>query len=78
MEPRLRGVVFGHIHQASQQLFDGRPLLGSPSTCFQFLPDADEFALDDRPPGYRWLKLYDDGSIATGAEWIQPRPVEQS
>ncbi len=71
MEPRLRGVVFGHIHQTSNRLFDGRPLLGTPSTCFQFLPGAEEFALDDRPPGYRWLKLFDDGSLATGVEWLE-------
>ena len=59
--------VFGHIHQP----FEGRggngstPLFGTPSTCFQFAQDTASFALDDAKPGYRWLRLADDGTVAT-------------
>ena len=58
--------AFGHIHQP----FEGRgtggiPLMGTPSTCFQFAQNTASFALDDAKPGYRWLRLADDGTVAT-------------
>lgn len=61
----LRGVIFGHAHQLVDQTHRGLPLLGCPSTCFQFLPQSPKFALDDRSPGYRVLELCDDGSLST-------------
>ncbi len=63
--PQVRGVVFGHVHQG----FEGRHgpvrLLASPSSCIQFKPGCDTFALDDAGPGYRCLQLYPDGRIET-------------
>ena len=56
---RLRGVVFGHAHQAVEEVCGGVPVLGVPSTCFQFLPQSERFSLDDQAPGYRWLFLDD-------------------
>jgi Icc protein len=44
--------------------------LSTPSTCAQFLPGNEFFALDDRPPGMRWLELYADGSIETEVAWV--------
>lgn len=64
--PQVRGVVFGHIHQAFEAVRGGVRFLGCPSTCAQFLPGAAESALDDRPPGYRWLRLAPDGGLTTG------------
>jgi Icc protein len=43
----------------------GVRLLGVPSTCAQFLPHSEQFAIDPAPPGYRSLTLRADGSIAT-------------
>ena len=40
-------------------------VLTTPSTCFQFKPQTESFSLDDQSPGYRWINLYDDGSIKT-------------
>ena len=68
---RLRGVVFGHAHQIVEDRVAGVPVWGAPSTCFQFLPESDKFSLDTRPPGYRWLRLADDGSIATEVERVR-------
>ena len=45
-------------------------MMGTPSTCMQFEPDAEEFNVDSRPPAYRWLELGDDGSLKTGIEWV--------
>ena len=60
----VRGYVFGHIHQEVEA--DGAvPMFGTPSTCFQFADDSPNFGIDTRKPGYRWLTLERDGSIAT-------------
>ena len=38
--------------------------------CFQFVPGRDDFAIDERPPGYRWLHLYPVGRIDTRVVWV--------
>jgi Icc protein len=63
--PQVRGVLWGHIHQDFTAERKGVRLIGSPSTCIQFRPNSREFALDDRPPGYRHLRLERDGGIVT-------------
>lgn len=68
--PQVRIVLFGHIHQEFQGHHAHMQLLGSPSTCVQFAVASEEFAVDDRPAGYRWLKLYADGSFETAIEWV--------
>lgn len=64
--PQAKAVLWGHIHQAFDQLHEGLRLLASPSTCIQFAPGSEDFRLDDLAPGYRWLRLYDDGRLETG------------
>jgi Icc protein len=66
----VRCVVAGHVHQASDISRNGVRFLTTPSTCFQFLPAADNFAVDTRPPGYRWLDLMADGTIVTEVVWV--------
>jgi Icc protein len=68
---RLRGIVWGHVHQASDRERRGVRLLSTPSTCAQFRPESDRFALDTRPPGYRWIDLHTDGSIDTTVVWVE-------
>jgi len=63
---RVRGILCGHVHQAiDRPAVNGLRVLASPSTCFQFLPGSDAFAVDDSQPGYRHLRLHDDGTIET-------------
>jgi Icc protein len=64
--PQVRGVLWGHIHQAFNGRHGAIRLMGSPSTCVQFLPGSPVFALDSVTPGLRWLDLYPDGRIETG------------
>ncbi|MCO5763393.1 MAG: 3',5'-cyclic-AMP phosphodiesterase [Gammaproteobacteria bacterium] len=75
---QVRGVLFGHIHQAYDGERRGVALLGAPSTCIQFLPGSLDFALDTATPGYRWLELHPDGGIETGIERITdyPEPLD--
>ena len=67
-QPQVRGLVFGHIHQDFRAERNGVALLGAPSTCIQFRPGSQDFALDAATPGYRWLELHPDGRIDTGIE----------
>ncbi len=66
----VRGVVWGHVHQEYDNIRNGVRFMSSPSTCAQFKPHSDDFAMDERPPGFRWLKLAADGSIDSGVEWM--------
>lgn len=70
--PQVRGVIAGHVHQASDLARGGVRYLTTPSTCFQFLPAVDSFAIDTRPPGFRWLDLRPDGGITTDVVWVDP------
>ena len=68
--PQVRAILWGHVHQEYDRSQQGIRLLASPSTCIQFAPLAAAFALDENPPGYRWIDLYADGTLATGIEWV--------
>lgn len=67
----VRGLLWGHVHQAFDAVRDGVLLMATPSTCFQFVPQRDDFAVDDRPPGYRRLDLHPDGRIDTEVHWVR-------
>lgn len=79
---QVRVVLWGHIHQAFDACRGELRLLGSPSTCLQFLPQSPDFALDTAPPGLRWLDLYPDGRLETGvarlAEYPDPIDLDQT
>jgi len=66
----VRLILWGHIHQAFDQVRNNVRLLASPSTCVQFKPGSSDFAVDDAAPGYRWLELLADGSVKTGVERV--------
>ena len=67
---QVRSIVWGHVHQCSDQEHNGIRMLSSPSTCAQFKPNTEAFMLDDLPPGYRWLELKPDGGIDTEVVWL--------
>ncbi len=70
--PQIRALLCGHIHQDFTATRGDCTILGTPSTCVQFLPGARDFALDTRPPGYRELRLYPDGRLET---WVVRLPA---
>ena len=67
----VRGIVWGHVHQAYDARRKGVRLLATPSTCAQFLPNSADFAVDPRPPGYRTFELRADGSLLTEVAWVE-------
>ena len=71
---QVRAYVFGHVHQAVDEVRGPLRLLASPSTCFQFMPKSAGFGVDDKPPGYRWLTLHADGSLTTEVRWLDASP----
>lgn len=67
----VRGILWGHVHQA----FDGWRkkvrFMATPSTSVQFKPKCSNFALESKAPGYRWLVLKEDGNIQTGVKRVK-------
>jgi len=68
---RVRTVIWGHVHQEYSGERNGVKLFAVPSTCVQFKPFSDDFAVDKIPPGYRWFDLYPDGRIDTAVSRVQ-------
>jgi Icc protein len=67
---KIKAVVFGHIHQDFKTSRKKVLMLGAPSTSIQFHPEHDYFSLDKENPGYRWLSLHGDGTVATGVRRV--------
>jgi Icc protein len=76
--PQIRGILWGHVHQRYESQRSHVKLIATPSTCVQFAPGSDEFAVDPIAPGYRWLRLHPDGEIETEVVRLQgiPRGLE--
>lgn len=68
--PQVRAVLSGHVHQELDTWRGDIRVLTSPSTSVQFARGSDEFRVDDRAPGYRWLDLHPDGRIDTGVSRV--------
>jgi len=68
---KIRGLLFGHVHQAVDTHIDEVRVWGTPSTCRQFKPGSRLFAVDDKPPAYRRVTLHDDGQIDAELVWVR-------
>ncbi len=66
----VRAISWGHVHQSFDETRNGVRLLATPSTCTQFMPLVEDFAIDTQPPGYRMLELGPDGSLRTEVLWL--------
>ncbi|MCH2041769.1 MAG: 3',5'-cyclic-AMP phosphodiesterase [Saccharospirillaceae bacterium] len=67
----VRAVLWGHVHQDSDQMRGDVRLMSTPSTCIQFEPKTEDFSIDQVAPGYRWLDLNPDGSIDTAVSRVE-------
>lgn len=67
---KVRLALFGHVHQTFDEIYAGVQIYGTPSTCRQFLPRSEEFALDDKPPAYRRVELFANGSVSSELVWV--------
>ena len=66
----VKAVITGHIHQQYEINWRGIQVYSTPSTCFQFQENSDQFALSNKDPAYRWLDLHPDGLIETGIKRV--------
>jgi len=64
---QLSIIAFGHIHQQFHKHYKHIQLYGTPSSCIQFTPLSEEFAIDDTDPGYRVFILEAGGKYETEA-----------
>lgn len=72
---QVRGILWGHIHQEYQSSRGDLMLMATPSTCIQFKPNDNEFGIDERAAGYRWLELFWDGQVSTAVGRLPHLPV---
>ncbi len=63
--PKVKGVLWGHIHQEYFETFDGIDWIATPSSCVQFKPGSTEFSAATDSPGYRYIQLMSNGQIET-------------
>jgi Icc protein len=68
--PQARAVLWGHVHQEFDQMRGNLRLIASPSTCVQFAPGSEDFQVGSEAPGYRWLRLHDDGKLETSVSRV--------
>tara|TARA_R110001606_G_scaffold1937_16_gene7902 strand:- start:20392 stop:21204 length:813 start_codon:yes stop_codon:yes gene_type:complete len=68
---KVRAVAWGHVHQEFHGERNGVRLFSVPSTCVQFKPGSDDFAVDDANPGYRWFDLHNDGRIDSAVSRVE-------
>lgn len=61
----LKACGFGHVHQDFHLKIDHIDYYAVPSTCIQFKPRSEDFAVDDLLPGYRQWTLLPNGKIET-------------
>ncbi|MEE2730004.1 MAG: 3',5'-cyclic-AMP phosphodiesterase [Pseudomonadota bacterium] len=66
----VRSIIWGHVHQVFETERKGVKLMSVPSTCVQFLPNSQDFAVDKESPGYRWIDLNPDGTLDSGVSRV--------
>lgn len=69
--PNVKGVVWGHVHQDFYLRRGDVELFATPSTCVQFKPWSDDFAVDHAMPGYRVFNLHDNGRIESDVHRVE-------
>lgn len=72
--PQVKAVIHGHIHQVFEATRGNVQVWSCPSTCIQFKPYSETFAVDNLAPGYRWFDLYADGRIDSHVSRIAKMP----
>ena len=61
----VKAVISGHVHQDAWNEWKNIQFFSTPSTCVQFKPLSDDFALDEQAPGFRVLHLKANGELQT-------------
>ncbi|WP_456404928.1 3',5'-cyclic-AMP phosphodiesterase [Thiolapillus sp.] len=70
----VKGIVWGHVHQAWEGELDHMKLIATPSTCIQFSPQMAEFSVNALPPGWRTLTLKANGELLSTVDHLAQMP----
>jgi len=62
----IKAVTFGHVHQEYETVLEGIHYYSCPSTCHQYLPNSDDYAIEQVEAGYRWFNLQHNGAVQSG------------
>lgn len=73
--PQLKVIAHGHVHQEQTQSFAHIDIYATPSSCIQFKPQSEDFAVGDEMPGFRVFELADDGRVSTQIYRISQRDL---
>lgn len=73
--PQVRGVLCGHVHQRFDAMRESIRIMATPSTCVQFAPNRQDFAIDHEPPGFRLLALTPQGVLHSSVLRNEDLPV---
>ena len=65
----VRAVLHGHVHTERCVMLGNTPLFACPSTCWQW-GNTKEFSVSNHAPGYRVIKLIDDGGFETSVKYV--------
>jgi 3',5'-cyclic-AMP phosphodiesterase len=65
-----KAITFGHVHMELAQQIGKLGIYASPAGCFQFTPQSSEYAIDQKPPGYRVFELSSDALFNTSCHYI--------
>lgn len=68
--PAVKGVIYGHIHMATENQQAHCLYMSCPATCWQFA-NQDTFAISPLKPGYRVLNLTKNGQIKTTVQRLK-------
>ncbi|CAM3565816.1 3',5'-cyclic-AMP phosphodiesterase [Vibrio aquimaris] len=60
-----KAVLCGHVHQDMDRYRHDVRVMATPSTCVQFKPLSDDFAVDNQSPGWREIVLHPSGNLTT-------------
>lgn len=69
--PQAKHILFGHVHQQHEGEKNGIKYYSTPSTCIQFKRNSNNFALEKLSQAYRWMDLYEDGTLKTAVCRVQ-------
>ena len=54
---QVKAICAGHVHQEFESVVNGLGLFTTPSASIQITPEKEEFVLDQRPAGFRIIRL---------------------
>lgn len=68
---QVKALGWGHIHQQIDSQWQDFQVFATPSTCVQFKPHCNAFALEQIAPGWRTIVLSDNGTLETAVQHLK-------